>query len=272
MTLYIPYNYPFVLDEATSRFITQYVDYDDVEGNTWIMTENGLTCQTCPKSESESDSDEDNDDSNNTSSRLSEQFGINDFDGLDIHGIFDVRIIAGNEYAIELLGPDRERSKYDIYRKGRDLVIKFEGRNRKFEWKEGFHETNDVQINITMPSLRRIEAQGVGSLKFDEFTVDDLEIDLRGPIKLRGYITAHNLHVDLTGAAEAEISGEVNTLDADVQFASKLQAYDLEANDATIEATGASSAKVNVSHSIQMEERAASDIDYRGNPEIVRKD
>ena len=41
MTLYIPYNYPFVLDEASSRFITQYIDYDDLEGNTWIMTDKG---------------------------------------------------------------------------------------------------------------------------------------------------------------------------------------------------------------------------------------
>ena len=42
MTLYIPYNYPFVLDEATSRFISQYIDYEDMDGNTWEMNEKGI--------------------------------------------------------------------------------------------------------------------------------------------------------------------------------------------------------------------------------------
>jgi phage shock protein PspC (stress-responsive transcriptional regulator) len=277
MNLYIPYNYPFVLDAATSRFITQYVDYDDVEGNTWIMTEDGLTCQTCPKSESDDNNDNDDDNNDNETRDIrsrdrSDKLGLKDFDGLDIHGVFDIRIMAGDEYAVELYGPDREKEKYTIYCKDRDLVIEYEGRNKKFEWKDGMRNIDDIQINVTMPSLKRIDAEGVGSLKFDEFTENEVDIELSGPIKLRGYLTAHSLNINLTGAAEAELTGEVNNLDADVQFASKLQAYDLEANDATIDATGASSAKVHVNHSIEMDEGVASDIDYRGNPEIVRRD
>ena len=46
MTLYIPYNYPFVMDEPTSRFISQYIDYEDMDGNTWEMNEKGLKCLT----------------------------------------------------------------------------------------------------------------------------------------------------------------------------------------------------------------------------------
>ena len=99
-----------------------------------------------------------------------------------------------------------------------------------------------------------------------------MEIELRGPVTLRGVLTAHNLSVDLTGKSEAELSGQVNNLDADLEFASKLSAYELEAAGATVDVSGASTAKVNVTHSLEMKEGLASDIDFRGSPQIIRRD
>lgn len=262
MTLYLPYNYPFVLDEASSRFITQYIDYDDLEGNTWIITEKeGIVCQTCPKSET--DSDENGADN---------QIDLNDFDELDIHGIFDVHIMAGDDYAVELVGSDDEKNKYEIYRSGETLVVEYNDKTDKFDWNKEFHDVNEIRLNITMPKLDRIEAEGYGSIKFDEFTADNMEIELRGPVELRGNLTAHNLVVKLVGKSEAELSGRANNLDAELQFASKLRAYNLEVNDATVEVNGASSAKVNVTNSLEMEEGLASDIDYRGDPQIIKRD
>jgi hypothetical protein len=149
-------------------------------------------------------------------------------------------------------------------------MVEYQGRKRRFDWDENFRG-NKIRLNITMPALERIEAEGYGSIKFDEFTSNDMEIDLRGPVTLRGYLNADNLVVNLTGKSEAELSGQVKNLDADVQFASKLQAYDLEADDAIVEVKGASSAKVNVNHSLEMDEGLASDIDYRGDPEIIKR-
>ncbi|HXR79551.1 MAG TPA: head GIN domain-containing protein, partial [Saprospiraceae bacterium] len=262
MTLYIPYNYPFVLDEPSSRFITQYIDYDDLEGNTWIMTErDGITCKTCPPDEPEQDENGVND-----------QFGLSDFDELDIRGLFDVHIMAGSEYAVELQGSGDEKGKYNIYRSGQVLVVEYDRGHRKFNWDEDFHDVNEIRLNITMPTLKNIKAEGYGSIKFDEFTPDNMEIDLTGPVNLQGVLRAQNLNINLTGKAEAELSGQVDRLDAELKFASNLRAYDLEASDATIEVKGASSAKVNVSNKLEMEEGLASDIEYRGDPQIIKRD
>jgi phage shock protein PspC (stress-responsive transcriptional regulator) len=263
MTLYIPYNFPFVLDEATSRFITQYIDYDQLDGNTWIMTENGITCQTCPPSEP---------DSNNEDNDVTDEFGLSDFDELDLRGLFDVHIMRGDEYAVELVGAGQEKDEYDIYKRGETLVVEYEGRTRQFDWKKMMPDMREIRLNVTMPNLDRIEAEGMGSIKFDEFTCDNLEIDLRGPVKLRGHLNAHNLAINLTGKAEAELSGEVNNLNAELEFASSLKAYNLEASDAIVEARGASSAKVNVKNTLKMVEKMAGDIDYRGDPRVIRED
>ena len=258
MMLYIPFNRPFVLDESTSRFISQHVDYQYMDGNTWEMTANGLECVTCPKPENES--------------TVADQFGLSDFDAIDLQGIFDVRIEQGREYAVELIGPESERSKYNISRSGHTLIIDYEGSDKKFDWDSQILDLDEIRINITMPELEKIEAEGFGRIEFEKFNSDDLDIYMRGPVKLRGEIQGRDLVIDLTGKSEVELSGKVDNLDAELQFASKLRAYNLEVRDAIIEVNGASSAKVNVSGSLEIEEGIASDVDYRGNPSVIKRD
>jgi hypothetical protein len=65
---------------------------------------------------------------------------------------------------------------------------------------------NEIRLNITMPTLRKIEAEGYGSIKFDEFSPDNMEIELRGPVTLQGLLRTQNLTIDLTGKSEAELS------------------------------------------------------------------
>jgi len=259
MTLYIPYHHPFIMDESTSRFISQYVDYEDMDGFTWEMTEKGLKCITCPVSEEEKNN-------------VADDFGLTDFDELDIRGIFDVTITRGDEFAVELFGPDTEKNKYKIYRSGQTLVIEYQSGKKKFDWDVDVIDADELRINITMPSLERIEAEGYGKIEFENFETDDMDIEMRGPVKLRGELNARDLMIRLTGKSEAELSGRVTNLDADIQFASKLRAYNLEVADAIVEVNGASSARVNVTNSLEMEEGLASDIDYRGNPNIIKRD
>ncbi len=259
MTLYIPYNYPFVMDESTSRFISQYIDYEDMDGYTWEMNEKGLKCLTCPITEEEKNN-------------VADDFGLTDFDEVEIRGVFDVSIDRGDEYAVELIGSDSDKEKYKIYRLGRTLVIDYERISKDFDWEMPMLNEDEIRINITMPALERIEAEGWGKIEFEKFETDNIDIDLRGPVKLRGEIDTRDLVINLTGKSEADLSGHATNLDAELQFASKLRAYNLEVDDAIVEANGASSAKVNVTKSLELDEGLASDIDYRGNPHVIKRE
>jgi phage shock protein PspC (stress-responsive transcriptional regulator) len=253
MTLFIPYNFPFTMDEGMSRFISQYVDGDYLNGETWEMTQDGLKCLTCPQEENEKIRD------------------LTDFNEIEINGKFDLRVISGGEYGVELTGAENAKDKYTIKRKGETLVINYQGK-KEFNWKLKDIDIDEVEIVVTMPDLERIEANGVGKIRIDDFSTDNLELELRGPVKLKGNINSHNLSVNLTGAAEAEISGHANNLDARIEFASKLRAYNLEVQDAFVETSGASSAKVNVNGNLEMEQGVASEIDYRGHPVVTKRD
>jgi hypothetical protein len=129
-----------------------------------------------------------------------------------------------------------------------------------------------MEIIITMPALERLEAMGMGTVKFDDINSHNLEIDVRGPVKIRGDMNVEELTVRLAGKSEADLSGNAGNMNARVELASRLRAYELETRDAFVEVERASSAKVNVSGRLEMDEGFASDIDYRGNPEVIRHD
>ena len=258
MILYIPYDFPFVMDEGMSRLISQYVDGQYLDGFTWKMTRNGLECINCNASSDESLSD------------------LRDFDQIEISGKFDLRILQGNAFNVELNGREEAKAQYDVRRSGETLIIDFErNRNIDFDWDNWDLKAlpvDAVEIVITVPSLERIEAMGVGSLQLDEYSGQSLVVEARGPVNIRGDINVENLTIRLTGNSEAQLSGNVGNMNASAEFASRLRAYDLEVRDAIVEVSGASSAKVNVMGTLEIEEGTASDIDYRGNPNVVRRD
>lgn len=256
MTLYIPYDFPFTMDEGMSRFISQYVDSRYLHGYTWKMTPRGLECISCGNTDEQPLGD------------------LRDFDELEISGRFDVRVLQDDSYSVELRGPEEEKERYRVVRTGETLIIDYE-RNRDFDWEEWDARRlsmDEIEIVITMPSLERVEALGVGTLRLDEFSGGDLEIETRGPVNVKGDVNVDDLTIKLTGKSEADLSGRARNMHARIEFASRLRAYDLETQDAFVEVNGASSAKVNVQGTLEMEEGVASDIDYRGNPNVVRRD
>jgi hypothetical protein len=172
---------------------------------------------------------------------------------------------------VDLEGPEAEKAKYKIYRNGKTLIIDFEGKkNFNWDWKFDKVKDDQVYISITMPDIERLEATGFGSIRMEEFHVNDMEFDLRGPIEVDGTLNAQDVMITLSGKSELTLDGECNTMSADLEFASKLKAYNFAVNEANVDVSGASSAKLNVAHRLEIEEGVASDIDYRGNPEVIR--
>jgi hypothetical protein len=263
MTLYIPYNFPFTMDEGISRFITEWVNCCGMAGtNTidqykWKITEEkGLECIDCPMEDEEEEQ-----------GRL-----LRDFDEVEITGKFDVRISQGHDYSVELVGPDREKEKYNIYRSGESLVIEYQGK-RNFNWNAKDMNIEDMRINIVMPSLEKLEATGFGTIRFEDFGGEDMDIEAHGPIKIRGDLRTQDLSINLTGKSEADLSGSATSLNARLELASRLRAYNLDVVDAMVEVSGASFAKVNVSGTLEIEEGVASSVDFRGNPtSVIRRD
>ncbi len=266
MTLFVPFNQPFVMDDDFWRLMNRYIEYNQRNGNTWKITEDGqLECISCPEEIREKplwEEDEPEEDK-----RVSGNYS--DFKELEISGIFDLRVTRGNEFSVELSGPASEKAKYRVARMGKILVIDYDD-ERKLRWNK--MKFDEVRIRITMPELDKVELKGAGKASFHDFTEDYLKMKILGAIKVNGKINARDLSVYLSGASEMILSGEGTTMDAKVLGASKLKGFDYKVKDAIVEAVGASRASVYVSGRLEIDEGLASKVSYRGNPQQVIKD
>ena len=271
MTLYIPYDYPFVLEDNMWRLVDQYLEHDARDGNTWKITEeSGLQCITCPEEVLETPLWEEDEEEWQENSNDSEAVSnLTDFDELEISGIVDLHITQGNGYDVKLRGSSSEKEKYRVVRMGNTLVIDYDD-EKSLRWKK--LSFDEIRIDITMPELDKLEIKGAGKASFSGFTEDDMKIKILGAIKAEGNINARDLSVYVSGASELSLSGKGNTMDAKILGASQFRGYDYTLKDALVEASGASEASVFVTGRLEIEEGLASKVSYRGNPEEVIKD
>jgi hypothetical protein len=115
-----------------------------------------------------------------------------------------------------------------------------------------------------------LDLKGAGKVSVKGFNEKETEIKIIGAMKVRANINVENLFVEISGASEVDLSGIGQRLNAVIQGASKLNGYDFEVRNARIDANGVSHAKVYVTGTLEMEESFASEVDYRGNPQVIR--
>ncbi len=265
MDLYVPINMPFIIEGGIWRLIDNRRDldyYNDREDNqTWKVNERGvLECISCYKTSS---------DGTRSSSSVRDELGLRDFNSVDLEGLLDVTIEKGDDWAVEIDGKDDEVRRYRIYTSGETLVVDYDN-DRKGFWRQGF-EGHQIDLRITMPNLREVEASGGGKVRFRGFDEDEVSIRLSGAVEGNGGIDARSMNVKLVGASSLDLNGTGYFLDADITGACTLSAYGYEVREAEVEAHGASTAKVYVTEKLEISRGMASSVSHRGDPEVIHE-
>ncbi|MCD9015309.1 PspC domain-containing protein [Parachryseolinea silvisoli] len=254
MTLFIPYDYPFTMTEDVARFITQFIESEALDNETWRMTPDGLSCLSCPAPVAAPAADA-------TDTEFDDE--INQ---VEIDGLFDLEITRGDKYTLEIDGSESEKAKYRVEHHGSTVVIDYDN-NHEFRAEDLLKE---VKIRLTLPALESLSAQGKGEVRFTGFRSEHLNIEFSGKISGHGEMEALDLTLDLSGACDLDLKGNGDTMHADLSGLSSLEAYRFTTKDASVEVSGASSAKVNVTENLQIEKDFVSKVEYRGNPHVTQ--
>lgn len=258
MDLYIPYDQPFVIDEELWRIIKNNRRFYEEEKstNTWILTPSGLSCTSC------------NSLTENTSGQSVD--ALTGFNAISMSGLWDVTIEQSEDFNVEVRGSEKQKEHYEIFMENGKLTIDYDSRFENSFWKNNMFKEDKVKIYITLPSLEKLELKGAGDVNFGNFEETDVTVDIAGAIHVDGRLAATNLEVDITGASSLELDGHGVFLDARVNGASRLDAYDYEADRVIVEAHGASSAKVYANESLEINKSFASRVSHRGDPEVIK--
>ncbi len=180
---------------------------------------------------------------------------------------------------------DEYRDKIITEVVGGTLIIRMAENNKWWKWNEDDYKT---KAYVSVKELYSLTGSGATNIKIiNELSVEKLKINLSGASDLKGEIKAGTLLTDLTGASSIkatiranafstkgsgassfEVTGAGDDLIVDVSGACSVKMYDYAVKGASVEASGASSVKVNVSDMLKVHASGASSIDYKGTASI----
>ncbi len=117
----------------------------------------------------------------------------------------------------------------------------------------------------------KFELSGASNAKAN-FTGTSFDLSQSGASNFRGNVNSPKASFDMTGASTTEVNGTTSDLVVDASGASNFKGGDLSAVSCKVEATGASSANINVSKELQATASGGSDIRYSGAANITNLD
>jgi hypothetical protein len=158
------------------------------------------------------------------------------FNQIDVGGAFEVSLTQGSPQKVEVEA--RQKDIADIFTEVKDdkLVIS----------SKGIKDNTPLNIYITMPEITRIVAHGAVELNgTDIITAGELTIEASGAAEVDLSIEATTLKSDVSGAAELDVSGSCVNHQTVVSGAASLNAGDLKVKFTQADVSGAGSAHVN---------------------------
>ncbi|MGA0558032.1 head GIN domain-containing protein [Larkinella sp. VNQ87] len=192
---------------------------------------------------------------------VTEELPITAFEKLEIWGMLNVLVSEGPTYTLTARGSRRAIHNVKVRQRGKWLKIG----SGFFFW----HRQYDLLLTITTPHLSKLDVSGACTVQLTGFReLHNLDIDITGAsnVSLEGEV--QTLNIDITGASRLTLIGRGNTLAADLTGASNLHALQYPVEDATVEVTGACTAQIFATHVLKAEATGASKVHYQGEPSV----
>lgn len=177
-------------------------------------------------------------------SKSSMSLDLRDFDAIEIGGAYELDVIVGEDFSIELSGNADEMARVEASLKGDALVL---GTKRKVRG-----DTKGVRAVVTMPALNRLSVSGVA------------DADISG-------VKASDFKLDLSGVGEVNIAGACEKLVARVSGVGEVDAQSLQCKAVDVKVAGVGEARVYASESVSAEVSGMGGITVYGAPKTVNK-
>lgn len=207
---------------------------------------------------------------------------ITDFDRLQISHAFDVTVRQGESYRVVIEVDEAVLPHLQVDRQGSTLRIGIEPGWRIFSG------PTTLRAEVTMPRLAGLTASGASRVSLTGFgSSAALDIQASGASRVSGEIDAGDTTIGASGASEIDLSGAYQDLSVEASGASNvslngsgqnLRAHasggstidlsNLPVVDARVEASGASTVRVQPSGTLDVEASGASNVYYSGNPTL----
>ena len=249
LELRVPVNKIIYLDKSLDGLIydvkntTNTYDYDML-GRRWVMTVGELKCLDCK----------------GLRIRKSDEEHSDDFTKIDVSDAITVHLKIGDKNSVRVEG-DKEVTQ-DIKTEIENHTLKIFSNDDKW-----FATHKKVEVFVEAIEIKQIVLSGASELDSKTpITGNKLTLDVSGASSLHIGANVDEIKSDVVGASSVTISGTVQKINSDVVGASNLKCFDLETENAIIDAVGASEVEINVTEKLKAHAVGASKIKYKGSP------
>mgnify|MGYP002135699495 FL=1 len=211
---------------------------------------------------------------------------VPNFTSIRVSNAIELYLSQSNKTEVAVSAKSEEnRDKIITEVVGGTLIIRMANNNRWWNWSDDDYKT---KAYVSVKELYALTGSGATNIKIiNGLKAEKLKINLSGASDLKGEIKAGTLLTDLSGASSIkasiranafsakgsgassfEITGTGDDLLIDVSGACSVKMYEYFVKGASVEASGASSVKVNVSDMLKVHATGASSVDYKGAASI----
>lgn len=192
---------------------------------------------------------------------VTEDLPITAFEKLEVWGMLNVLVSDGPAYSLTARGSRRAIQNVKVRQRGKWLKVG----SGFFFW----HRQYDLLLTLTTPHLSKLDVSGACTIQLTGFRdLPALDIDITGASNVSVEGEVQTINIDITGASRLTLIGHGTMLAADLTGASTLHALRYPVEDATVEVTGACTAQIYASRTLKAEATGASKVHYQGEPSV----
>jgi len=188
---------------------------------------------------------------------------MSEFTGVKMTVSGEVFITQGNDFEVKVRGQENILDLLEIDIQNDTWEIEFDKCVRNIE---GF------EVFITMPEIQYLAVSGSGLIRGENtFELNDLETKITGSGDIDLSLEADQIESKISGSGKLFLEGTATNHTLKINGSGDLRAFDLEAEDTSIEINGSGDAEVRVNDDLDVDIAGSGDVLYKGEPSISVK-
>jgi hypothetical protein len=191
---------------------------------------------------------------------ITKDYPLKGFTAIEVGSAFKVDVAQAADFAVAVTADDNLFDQVDVYVEGDTLRIAM---------KPGSFVNAGYRASVKLPALKRIQVSGASTAYLSGITTDEqLDVRASGASRLEGDVKANSLNLDLSGASKATLNGTAAAATLEVGGASSAKLEGLRTKDVRANLSGASTASVDASDSLDANLSGASRLTYAGQAKV----
>jgi len=194
-------------------------------------------------------------------SEATESRKVTDFSRIDISGGFNVVLKQDSSLTLKITADDN-LLKY--------IKTNVSGGRLHIYTRRNLCNGGHMNIYIGIRNLEELKASGGIEVQSEgKIVTGDMHFKLSGATRITMDINAANVTTRGSGSTELNLKGQATSHTIDLTGSGKVNALDFVVGNCDIQTTGVGECNVNVLHSLNINSTGASDVKYRGNPNVT---